>query len=271
MQDANLLKKTWWLMVGRKQPKSEISQHPVIPFDTMKLAIDKDQLVSCWYIKSAASKGTVIMFHGLNSEKSYLLPEAYAFHEMGFNVMMVDFRGHGESYGHSTSIGVDEIAEVRLAYERIRGLGENNLILYGMSLGATTIAKAIHDHGLKPDKVIMDMPFDRLQDHFKSRAKLIGFPGEPFAFFVTGWTGIEHGYWGYGHQTSDYVRKIDSPVLLQWGERDKLVTEFETRRIFDNIPSGAKRLVVYGTAGHSSLLQNDELRWKEVMREFVLL
>jgi len=76
-----------------------------------------------------------------------------------------------------------------------------------MSLGAVIIAKAIWQYDLQPQKIILEMPFDRLQDHIRARARTGGLPGEPFGFLVTFWTGIEKGYWGYGHKTSRYAKK----------------------------------------------------------------
>src|SRR5687767_6757015 len=106
-----------------------------------------------------------------------------------------------------------------------------------MSLGAVIITRAIYEYEINPSKVILEMPFDRLQDHLRARARVLGFPGEPFGFFVTFWTGLEQGYWGYGHRTTKYVKKMKMPVLMQWGAYDQYVTRMEIDRIFNKIPS----------------------------------
>ena len=113
------------------------------------------------------------------------------------------------------------------------------------------------------------MPFASLQDHLKARARVLGFPEQPFAFLVTFWLGIEQGFNGFNHKTTRYVKKIKCPVLMQWGQLDKYVFEKETISIFENIASQQKKLVNYENAGHSSLLQNDPDKWKNEVEKFL--
>lgn len=37
--------------------------------------------------------------------------------------------------------------------------GETNIVNLGISLGASTITKAIYDYNLQPSKIILEMPF----------------------------------------------------------------------------------------------------------------
>ena len=114
------------------------------------------------------------------------------------------------------------------------------------------------------------MPFDRLQDHLRARARISGFPGEPFGFFVTFWTGLEQGYWGYGHKTSRYVKSINCPVLLQWGTNDDYVMKEEIERIFASIGSPKKKLEIYDGAGHGPLKSANQLHWDKVVTDFLV-
>ncbi len=263
------LLRTWRMMTGKKLAKSLIQYHPGIPYDIIQLTTKKDLKLEGWYMKADSAKGTVILFHGLNSNKGNVLGEAFEFLSLGYNAMLVDSRAHGNSEGIVNSIGYKESEEVKLAYEFIFQRGEKNIVLWGMSLGAVMISKAIWQYDLQPQKVILEMPFDRLQDHIGARARISGFPGEPFGFFVTFWTGLEQGYWGYGHKTSKYARKLNSPVLLQWGNADEYVLKKETGKIFNVIGSQKKRLEIYDGAGHGSLLAANELKWKQTIAEFL--
>jgi len=141
--------------------------------------------------------------------------------------------------------------------------------LWGMSLGAVIITKAIGQYDLKPQKIILEMPFDRLQDHIRARARISGFPGEPFGFFVTFWTGLEQGYWGYGHKTSRYVKSINCPVLLQWGTSDDYVMKEEIERIFASISSPKKKLEIYAGAGHGPLVAGNRPQWDKSVTDFL--
>ena len=261
--------RTWRMMTGKKLAKSIIQYYPTIPYDTVQLTTASGKKLEAWYMKADSAKGTVILFHGLNSNKGNVLGEAFEFNSFGYNTMLVDMRAHGNSEGIVNTLGYKESEEVKLAYDHILKKGEQNIVLWGMSLGAVIITKAIWQYDLKPQKIILEMPFDRLQEHIRARARISGFPGEPFGFFVTFWTGIEQGYWGYGHNTSRYVKKINCPVLLQWGSSDEYVFKKETEKIFAAISATKKKLEIYKGAGHVPLLAANASKWDETVNEFL--
>ena len=263
------LLRTWRLMTGRQLAKSLIRYYPAIPYDTVQLTTKKGLKLEAWYMKADSAIGTAILFHGLNSNKGNVLTEAFEFNSLGYNTMLVDMRAHGNSEGVVNSLGHKEAEEVKLAFEQVSKMGEKNIVLWGMSLGAVMISKAVGQYDLQPNKIILEMPFNRLQDHINARAKNSGFPGEPFGFFVTLWAGIEQGYWGYGHKTSEYVKKIDCPVLLQWGNNDEYVSKKEIDKIFASINSTGKRLEIYEGAKHGPLASMHEAKWVEAVSNFL--
>ena len=262
--------RTWRLMVGKKYPKSLVQYYPPGIYDTVQFSTRNGNKIEGWWMKADSSIGTVILFHGLANNKGLLLHEAYEFLSMGYNTLLIDTRAHGNSSGTANSIGAKESEEVKLAFDYIKNKGEKNIILWGMSMGAVMITKAIDEYHISPQKIILEMPFDRLQDHFKGRARVLGFPDEPFGFFVTFWAGIEQGFWGFGHEATKYVKSIKCPVLLQWGTKDAYVLKKETENIFKNISSIQKTLVVYEEAGHQSLLGADTEKWKTSVGNFLL-
>jgi len=257
------------MMTGKKLAKSLIQYNPVIPYDTVLLTTASGKKLEAWYMRADSAKGTVILFHGLGSNKGNVLSEAFEFNSFGYNTMLVDLRAHGNSEGIVSGLGYKESEEVKLAYDHVSKTGERNIVLWGMSLGAVIISKAIWQYDLKPQKIILEMPFDRLQDHIRARARISGFPGEPFGFFVTFWTGLEQGYWGYGHKTSRYVKNINCPVLLQWGNSDEYVMKEETERIFASINSPKKKLEIYDGAGHGPLISSNQPKWDKAVTGFL--
>lgn len=266
----NVFVKTWKLFAGFKYPRLIIEKRPSFPFNTVRLQTKDGKNIDCWYSQpDSIARGTVILFHGLSINKSFILSEAAAFRFQGYNVMMVDLRGHGNSDGNTTSIGFYETEEVKLAYDYIKVKGEENIFLWGMSLGAVVIIKAFADYDLKPSGVILEMPIESLQSFLEGRSKLLGFPGEPFGFLVSAWVGIEKGFNGLGFKIPKYAGKINCPVLLQAGTKDAYTSEQQTRKIFDNITVKNKRLVMYEDAGHQPFIGFDPFRWKEEVGNFL--
>lgn len=270
----NIFVKTWRLFAGPRQARSIITETPSFPFDTVKLTTRSGISIDGWYSKTdSAVKGTVILFHGITANKGMIISEADEFRYLGYHVLMVDFRAHGNSAGQTTTIGSNEAEEVKLAYDFIKSKGESAIFLWGISMGAVAVSKAMADYSLEPAGVILEMPFASLQTHLQARARALGFhgfPEKPFGFFVSWWMGVERGFGGIRHKMSSYVKKINSPVLMQWGAVDDYVHKNETDKIYTAIASANKKLVVYNRAGHESLLQNDPVKWRIEVERFLM-
>jgi uncharacterized protein len=222
-----------------------------------------------WYIKTdSIVKGTVILFHGHGSKKTSVLAEAAGFRKMGYHTFLLDFRAHGNSGGNTSTIGFDESEDVKLAYDFIKDKGEKNIVLWGISMGAAAVSKAIDDYTLQPSKIILEMPFGSIVEAAEGRIKMMHLPAEPLATFITFWGGTEHGFWAFGMKPSEFVKKIKCPTLLQWGKNDPRVSKKETDLIYANIPT-EKKLVVYEDCGHESLCEKENEKWMNEVQSFL--
>jgi alpha-beta hydrolase superfamily lysophospholipase len=248
----NIFVKTWKLFSGPNIYKVSLDTITPPGYEKIKFQTNNGLAIDGWYGKADTAKGCIIFFHGITNNKASLLKEADEFKHSGYNVLLIDFRAHGNSAGKKSSFGYKETDEAGKAFEFAQLKGNRNIILYGSSLGSVVLMKAIAEKKVSPSAIIVDMPFGSLQDHLKARARVLGFPSQPFAFLVTLWMGIENGYNGFNHQTYDYAEKINCPVLLQWGDRDMYVTREEIKGIYKNLPASKKKLVVYPGANHQS-------------------
>ena len=104
-------------------------------------------------------------FHGITASKDILRKEAEQFKAWGYNVLLVDFRAHGNSGGNKSSFGVKETDEVEKAFRFAQSKGNKNILFYGSSLGSVAIFKAVAENKVQPTAIIADMPFGSLQDH----------------------------------------------------------------------------------------------------------
>ena len=155
-------------------------------FENVYLTTSDNIKLQGWYMKiPGTSKGTVILFHGHGSKKSSVLEEAASFRTMGYNTLLLDFRAHGNSGGNTSSIGYYESEDVKLAYDYIKEKGEKNVVLWGISMGAAAVSKAMNDYPLQPSKIILEMPFASILQGAEGRIKMMGLPGQPLATFIT--------------------------------------------------------------------------------------
>jgi alpha-beta hydrolase superfamily lysophospholipase len=83
------------------------------------------------------------------------------------------------------------------------------------------------------------------------------------------WMGIERGFNGFKHRVPDYAKNVHCPVLVQWGEKDSYVSREEVNRVFENLASPQKKMVVYPGADHESFLSVDPIAWQNQVQSFI--
>jgi alpha-beta hydrolase superfamily lysophospholipase len=273
-EDAGFFQKAKALMFGVKSYRKANDDLPSFRFTTDTLHTADGFQLEFWEsmdpcYDTVSPPGTVIMFHGHGGNKAGMINEAEAFHKLGYHIVMVDFRAHGNSSGEVCTIGYDEAKDVKAAYDFVSDKGNNNIIFYGISLGAAAEMKAVKDYRLHPSKMILEMPFGSLSEAVKGRCRVMHVPAQPTAALLTFWGGVEQGFWAFDHNPEDYAKAIDCAVLLQWGEKDVRVTKNETETIFRNLRSAKKQLVTYAGSGHQSLCSNEKEKWINTVSSFL--
>jgi alpha-beta hydrolase superfamily lysophospholipase len=216
--------------------------------------------LECWVIAADNPKGTVILFHGYGSQKSAMLDKAEEFLKLGYSTLLVDFMGAGGSEGNQTSIGFHEAEEVKTVFDHLLESGEENIYLFGTSLGAVAIVRAINEYGINPQGIIIECPFGSLYQTTCARFKSLNVPAFPMAGLLVFWGGVQNGYWGFGHNPTEYAKHVTCPVLLMYGEQDEKVSREEIDEIYANL-AGEKMLRTYPDAGHENYLSKYREQW----------
>jgi uncharacterized protein len=255
------------LLTGVSNPRSKNKSLPGQPFRTIHLKSNK--LIECWLISTKAkTKGTIILFHGYSGDKSKMLDKSDVFLELGYNTLLVDFMGSGGSEGNQTTIGFEEAEEVKTSFDYLKNKGEQTIYLFGTSMGAAAILKAIDDHSLNPAGIIIECPFGTMYQTTAARFKTMHVPAFPMAHLLVFWGGLENGFWAFGHNPSEYAKSVKCPTLLLYGQKDEKVGREEIDEIYKNI-RGAKRLKTYPLAGHENYLKKYRKEWTGDVKSFL--
>ena len=258
------------IVFGIKVNNSKIGDVIPLSHDTIVFTTADNLTIDAWYATQNKAKGSIALFHGHLATKSAVLAEAMAFYKMGYNVLLVDFRGHGNSAGDYCTIGYKEGEEVKLAYDFLVGKGEKKIVLWGVSMGAAAITSAFDKYDMQPQGVILELPYGSLLQAVKARTKMMGLPAQPIASLLTFWGGVENGFNAFALKPASYAKKINCPVLLQAGLQDNRVGMDEIEAIYSNITSPKKIKEVYQGADHQSLLQNEPEKWLKAVDDFFL-
>ena len=98
---------------------------------------DGTKLRGTYIENSRSSDRTVILLHGLYQNRSMCIPYVDMYRDMGYNVLLIDQRGHGESGGSHTTWGLRETDDLDAWTEWLRGKdGGVKIGMHGISLGA---------------------------------------------------------------------------------------------------------------------------------------
>lgn len=256
------------LFFGIDNPRPNNKRTPIQKFETIKLQSNK--LIECWSIKSDSSKGTVILFHGFSGQKSSMLDKSDEFLKLGYNTLLVDFMGCGGSDGNQTTVGFKEAEEVKTCFDYLKKNGEQKIYLFGTSMGAVAILKAINDYDINPTAIIVECPFGSMYQTTCARFNSLGVPTFPMAGLLVLWGGVQNGFWAYALKPTEYAKSVKCPTLLLYGEKDEKVSRQEIDEIYSNL-NCKKQLKTYPLAGHENYLTKYKQQWTADIASFLLI
>jgi uncharacterized protein len=259
----------WGLM-----PRPTSSQRPTdlgLEYTTQRIAIASNQWLETWLIPASnKAHGTVLLFPGNGGSKAkQLLAPAQAFHELGYDTLLTDFRGGGGSSGSTTTLGIKEATDVALVFHEADRVGlQRPYILYGVSMGTAAILKAIAHEKIRPDAIVLELPFARLLDAVRVRLRAVPLPSFPGAELLVFWASVQHGVNGFGHNPVHYASQVKCPTLILHGKLDKWMSVAAVQQIVHPLPE-PKQLVIFPQAGHDLLVTVDKAYWKESIGQFL--
>jgi alpha-beta hydrolase superfamily lysophospholipase len=210
-----------------------------------------------------------VLFHGHGACKCGLIREAKAFHDLGCECLLVDFRAGGGSTGDVCTLGVAEADDVAATVRTTRELAPNlPVILFGQSMGGAAVLRSVAHFQVQADGLIIESTFDRLYTTAQHRFELMGLPSFPMARLLVFWGGAQHGFNAFTHDPVEYARHVTTPTLLMHGDRDVMVHTDEAKAIFATL-AGPKTFHLFPNAGHESYLFRSPKEWTELVEQFL--
>ncbi|GMT50293.1 MAG: hypothetical protein IEMM0008_1832 [bacterium] len=237
------------------------------------LAYKKVVIPSSWGVKNYVweipwGRNLVLLFHGYSSKKENLLTLAKVFVQMGYSVALTDFPGHGDSNVLWTTLGYREAHMVKDLYNHY-STKYKNIILYGYSLGAASILRAVGDLDVKPMGIIAEMPYGTLYHAVKHRFTVAGLTYSfPLAELVIFWGGVQHGMNGFDLDSIESAKTITVPTLVLGGNEDQKVPPDELKSIYDRL-AGQKDIYIFKGLGHHHLYPYKPKKYIRILSRFL--
>jgi fermentation-respiration switch protein FrsA (DUF1100 family) len=222
-----------------------------------------------WLLPQAGSTQAVVVLHGVCANRDSMLARAFWLRSLGYNVLVYDARGCGESAPVARSFGYDETRDLLGALSWLQSRGMTRIGCIGCSQGAATILLASGRLPPSVRAVVAEASYTTLRatvdDHFREHTRL---PSSYFGALI-----VPFAEWKLGMNINDVsplreISKLKAPIYLIGGGSDTLAPPAGTHQLFE-AARGEKYLWMVGWAGHADFFSYAEDQYKQRIGEFL--
>jgi uncharacterized protein len=213
-----------------------------------------DLTLKAGFLKNEANTGkAVILAHGYRGTRDTMEDLVKFYYDNGFDVLLPDARGHGESEGDYIGYGWHD----RLDYLRWIDLlsqtyGEEQIVLHGNSMGAALVLMTSGEN--LPDEVkgiVADSSYTTVKEELRHQLKyMYHLPSFPILDVTSVITKVRAGYYFGEASALEQVKKNTKPLFLIHGDADDLVPTEMAYELFE-AAGGDKELWIVPKAGHT--------------------
>jgi len=250
--------------VPRRTPASQGLEVEEVRFP----ATDGLQLAG-WLVPHRQARGNVIFCHGHGRNRGHagwLLP---TLHELRLNVLAFDFRGHGESPGHESTFGHQEVRDLLGAVHYLEErCPDQPLFIIGVSLGAAVTLQALPNLP-SVRGVWSEGCFSRLStvvDHYFAAVPTPVRGPLVTAYNYLAW--LDCGFWAPDINPEDSLARTHVPICFCHGQQDELVPFEEAERLYE-VYSGPKCHFWVAGGNHYNLRQVARDEYLQRLRSFL--
>ena len=168
-----------------------------------------------WYLPHTGSRQVLLFFHGNAGNISHRCDSLAVFHRLGLNVLIIDYRGYGQSEGTPSEQGLyrDAMAAWHYLVDE-KGFAGNQVVIHGRSLGgaiATDLASKVSARGL-----ILESTFSSAGDFSR------------LVFPVLSRLVVRR----YQFNSAEKISRINAPLLAMHSPDDEIVPYSLGERLF---------------------------------------
>ena len=221
--------------------RTEFEDHPTdygLEYEDVEFVSRKgDVTLRGWYLPSQGCEASVILVHGISSNRTSREATRIAAHlvEECFNVLLFDLRAHGTSGGARITGGINEAEDVLGAYDYLqsRGAHPHRIGVLGRSMGAgAAVLAAAAEPGIRA--LVLDSTYAKVNDLISFEiARKTPVPDWAAPVFIPGASLLANVLYGIDLSKlapEQAIKSVDVPILVIHGEADtRIPTEHGIR------------------------------------------
>ena len=198
---------------------------------------------------------TAIVVHGYQVRAEGMLHIAYLYnHDMGYNVLLPDLYGHGESEGDHIQMGwkdrLDVLHWISLAPEMFGTTADSlRLVVHGISMGAATTMCVSGEQTPRYVKCFVEdcgytSVWDEFSNEISARFSLPDFP----LMYTASWVVKAKYGWGFNEASPlKQVAKCQKPMLFIHGDNDTFVPTWMVYPLYEAKPQPKALWIAHGS------------------------
>jgi uncharacterized protein len=204
-----------------------------------------------WFSPGRTGAGAIVLLHGIGASRKDMIGRARFLASNGFSLLLIDFRGHGESTGGRSTYGGLESRDALAAVEFLRRASPRERIgVIGISMGG---AAALLGPPLPVHALVLESVYPTIDDGVRDRLRAwLGPIGPALAPMVMSWIFPRDGIAAADLRPIDRIQEQTAPVFVLAGGADRYTTPSESRALFERAPEPKAFWSVEG-AGHVDL------------------
>lgn len=194
-----------------------------------------------------------IVAHGYLDSGDNMVEEAMRLYNMGYNILLPDARGHGDSEGDYVGLGWHERLDYLEWIDMIisQRSPDAQIIIYGQSMGAAT-AMMVSGEDLPENvkAIVEDCGYSDVNELFKYLMDAIfGLPSFPILNFASLVTHIRADYWLGEASPIRQLENSRTPTMFIHGSEDTFIPVEMVYELYDAADVEKELYIVQG-AGH---------------------
>ena len=217
-----------------------------VPFEEVSFPADDGATLRGWLLTRPESRRAIVGLSGYRGRRSNLLGVGSALWRAGYNVLLFDYRGHGESDGQRVTLGYAETRDFLAALRWLRArLPAAWIGALGYSMGGTVaLLGAAADAAVRA--VVTDCAFCRQEELIRAEwRRRVRLPSTPIVELAERL--IQRSF-GFSYRDVDTLAVVGQiaprPLLLIHAEADTVVPVQDAYRLHEAAGAGAERWIV---------------------------
>ncbi|MCU7798465.1 MAG: alpha/beta hydrolase [Candidatus Thiodiazotropha sp. (ex Myrtea spinifera)] len=234
-------------------PTRQVRSTPALiglDFEPVTLTAADGVRLNGWFIPAEAQRATLLFFHGNAGNISHRLDSLRRFHQLGLSVLIIDYRGYGDSEGEPSEAGIYQDADAAWRYLTVtREIPAGEILLLGRSFGGAVAAYLASQHAALG--VVLESTFTSAPE---MAAEL--YPWLPARWLTR-----------FSYDTRSRLADIQMPLMVIHSRGDEIIPFSQGSALYEAANEPKQFLELNGSHNDGLMINAD--RYRQALNNFI--